>query len=135
MGYPIWVEKEAVRAVELMKKPSVSRKRRVPKSVQGRVSEILLGNYAFMDSPVFKQRNIERQLFTFDEEPKLPLTSWYQPTREDLENQKLTTPQLMSTAEERLMFLRFNFAKKKLQQLDKKVKQQGLTAELADLVI
>ena len=122
-------------AVELMNKPSVSRKGRVSKATQNRVAEILLANYAFMDSPVFKQRNIERELFTFDEEPKLPLTSWYQPTREDLENQKLTTPQLMSAAEERLMFLRFNYAKKKLQQLDKKVKQQGITLELADLVL
>lgn len=122
-------------AVELMSKPKVVKKGRVSKAAQDRVTEILAGNYAFMDSPVFKQKNIERELFTFDEEPKLPLTSWYQPTREDLENQKLTTPQLMSAAEERLMFLRFNFAKKKLQQLDKKVRQHGLTAELADQVI
>jgi RNA polymerase primary sigma factor len=122
-------------AVELMSKPSVAKKGRVSKGVQDLVTEIMTVNYAFMDSPVFKQRNIERELFTFDEEPKLPLTSWYQPTREDLENQKLTTPQLMSAAEERLMFLRFNFAKKKLQQLDKKVKQQGITQELADQVI
>jgi len=122
-------------AVELMSKPKVVKKGRVSKAAQDRVTEILTGNYAFMDSPVFKQKNIERELFTFDEEPKLPLTSWYQPTREDLENQKLTTPQLMSAAEERLMFLRFNYAKKKLQQLDKKVKQQGLTVELADQVI
>jgi len=122
-------------AVELMTKPNTSKKARVPKATQERVNEILQGNYAFMDSPSFKNRNIERELFTFDEEPKLPLTSWYQPTREDLENQKLTTPQLMSTAEEKLMFMRFNFAKRKLQQLDKKIKQQGLTVELADLVI
>jgi RNA polymerase sigma factor (sigma-70 family) len=122
-------------AVELMNKPIVVKKGRVSKAVQDRVTEILAGNYAFMDSPVFKQKNIERELFTFDEEPKLPLTSWYQPTREDLENQKLATPQLMNAAEERLMFLRFNFAKKKLQQLDKKVKQQGITPELAEKVI
>jgi len=122
-------------AVEMMSKPRVARKGRVSKAVQDRVTEILSTPYAFMDSPVFKQKNIERELFTFDEEPKLPLTSWYQPTREDLENQKLTTPQLMSAAEERLMFLRFNYAKKKLQQLDKKVKQQGITQELADQVI
>jgi len=129
------VEKEANMAVEVMTKPSAKKVGRVPKATQERVSEILRGNYAFMDSAVFKNRNIERELFTFDEEPKLPLTSWYQPTREDLENNKLTTPQLMSAAEERLMFLRFNFAKRKLQQLDKKVKQQGITQELADLVI
>jgi RNA polymerase sigma factor (sigma-70 family) len=89
-----------------------------------------------MDSPIFAQKGIEKQLFTFeDEEPKLPLTSWYQPTREDLEGKQAATPQLMSTAEERLMFLRFNYAKRKLTLLQKKVASQGLTPELAEKVL
>jgi len=41
---------------------------------------------------------------------------------------------LMSAAEEKLMFLRFNYAKRKLQSLQKKVAQQGVTPELAELV-
>src|SRR5258706_15824220 len=120
-------------ATELMNKRSTTRKTSVPKGTLQRVEAILAGNYAFMDSPVFKNRNIEKELFTFaEEEPKLPLTSWYQPTREDLENNRVTTPQLMSAAEEKLMFLRFNFAKRKLQSLQKKVAQQGITPELAE---
>jgi RNA polymerase primary sigma factor len=124
-------------ATELMNKRSASKKASVPKGTLQRVEEILAGNYAFMDSPVFKNRNIEKELFTFaDEEPKLPLTSWYQPTREDLENNRVTTPQLMSAAEEKLMFLRFNYAKRKLQTLQKKVKEpQDVTAELAEQVL
>jgi RNA polymerase sigma factor (sigma-70 family) len=127
-------------ATELMNKRSTTsnKKASVPKGTLARVEEILAGNYAFMDSPVFKNRNIEKELFAFsaDEEPKLPLTSWYQPTREDLENNRLTTPQLMSAAEEKLMFLRFNYAKRKLQGLQKKVKQpQDVTAELAEQVL
>jgi len=125
-------------AIELMNKRSVSKKvTSVPKSVLQRVEVILAGNYAFMDSPVFKNRNIERELFTFADgtEPNLPLTSWYQPTREDLENNRVTTPQLMSAAEEKLMFLRFNYAKRKLQSLQKKVKQPSdITLELAGQV-
>jgi RNA polymerase sigma factor (sigma-70 family) len=125
-------------AIELMNKRSASKKvTSVPKGVLQRVEAILAGNYAFMDSPVFKNRNIERELFTFADgsEPNLPLTSWYQPTREDLENNRVTTPQLMSAAEEKLMFLRFNYAKRKLQMLQKKVKQPGdITAELAEQV-
>ncbi len=122
-------------AAALMNKRSVIKKAAVPKAVVARVEEILAGNYAFMDSPIFKNRNIEKELFTFaDEEPKLPLTSWYQPTREDLESQRVTTPQLMSAAEEKLMFLRFNYAKRKLQSLQKWVAQQGITPELAELV-
>lgn len=118
-------------AVELMSKKSATRKG-VSKAVEARVNEILAASYAFMDSPVFKHRNIEKELFTFEEnhEPQLPLTSWYQPTREDLDSSRAVTPQLMSTAEERLMFLRFNYAKRKLTQLQKKAKS-GLTADLA----
>lgn len=125
-------------AIELMNKRSASKKvTSVPKGVLQRVEAILAGNYAFMDSPVFKNRNIERELFTFADgsEPNLPLTSWYQPTREDLENNRVTTPQLMSAAEEKLMFLRFNYAKRKLQVLQKKVKQPSdITLELAEQV-
>ena len=116
-------------------KRSGASKGTVSKAVTQRVEAILAGNYSFMDSPVFKNRNIEKELFTFDEEPKLPLTSWYQPTREDLESPRSMTPQLMSGAEEKLMFLRFNYAKRKLGLLDKKVKQNGLTGELAGQVI
>src|SRR5258706_1704411 len=124
-------------ATELMNKRSMTKKTSVPKGTLQRVEAILAGNYAFMDSPVFKNRNIEKELFTFaNEEPKLPLTSWYQPTREDLENNRVTTPQLMSAAEEKLMFLRFNYAKRKLQGLQKKVKEpQDVTVELAEQVL
>ena len=106
-------------ATEVMNKRAPTKKGRLPRALAARVEEILALNFAYMDSPIFKNRNIEKELFTFDEEPKLPLTSWYQPTREDLEKQQSGTPQLMSAAEERLMFLRFNFAKRKLTSLQK----------------
>ena len=38
----------------------------------------------------------------------------------------------MKAAEERLMFLRFNFAKRKLSSLQKQIKREGLTRELAE---
>jgi RNA polymerase sigma factor (sigma-70 family) len=124
-------------AVEMLSKKGATRKGAVSKAVAERVESILTASYAFMDSPIFKHKNIEKELFTFDDqqEPALPLTSWYQPTREDLEKQQNGTPQLMSAAEERQMFLRFNFAKRKLTSLQKKVKQQGVTPELAGQVI
>jgi RNA polymerase sigma factor (sigma-70 family) len=120
-----------------MSKRSVTKKGTVSKAVAKRVEELLAGNYAFMDSPIFAQKNIEKELFTFEEqqEPELPKTSWYQPTREDLEGKHAATPQLMTTAEERLMFLRFNYAKRKLTLLQKKVASQGVTPELAERVL
>src|SRR5256886_13396528 len=91
-----------------------------------------------MDSPMFSRKNIERELFTFDEneEPALPMTSWYQPTRDEVLDVKITgAPQLMSGAEERMMFLRFNYSKLRLCQLQKKVKRDGLTRDLAEQVV
>jgi RNA polymerase sigma factor (sigma-70 family) len=95
-------------------------------------------NYAFMDSPMFRRKNIERELFTFEEnhEPALPMTSWYQPTRDEVLDVKITgAPQLMKGAEERLMFQRFNYSKLRLNRLQRKIRQDGLTKELAEEVI
>jgi RNA polymerase sigma factor (sigma-70 family) len=108
----------------------------IPRALRQRAQGYLAQSYAFMDSPVFKQRGIERELFDLENEPSLPLTSWYQPTREDLLDSAITgAPQLMSASEEKFMFLRFNFAKRKLTQLQAKAKREGLTRELCDDVI
>jgi RNA polymerase sigma factor (sigma-70 family) len=96
----------------------------------------LAENYAFMDSESFKNRALERELFDFEKgEPALPMTSWYQPTREEIADQLSGTPQLMKGPEEKLMFLRFNYAKRKLILLQKKAKRDGLTRELAEDVV
>jgi RNA polymerase sigma factor (sigma-70 family) len=108
----------------------------IPRALRQRAQGYLGQSYAFMDSPVFKQRGIEKELFDFDHEPRLPMTSWYQPTREDLLDSAITgAPQLMSASEEKLMFLRFNFAKRKLTSLQAKAKREGLTRELCERVI
>jgi RNA polymerase sigma factor (sigma-70 family) len=105
----------------------------IPRAIRARVEALLNENFAYMDSPVFKQRNIERELFEQEAEPVLPLTSWYQPTRDEaLENTTTGAPTLMKAPQERLMFLRFNFAKRKLSALKKKIQKEGLTREWAD---
>jgi RNA polymerase primary sigma factor len=106
---------------------------RVPSALRKRVESLLQESYAYMDSPVFHKKGVEKELFDFSEEPQLPLTSWYQPTREDALDASLTgTPQLMKPAEERLMFLRFNYSKFRLSALQKKIQKEGLTKELAE---
>src|SRR3712207_5364732 len=67
----------------------------VPRALRAKVGPLLLESYAFMDSPVFKQKNIERELFD-NVEPQLPLTSWYQPTRGEAIDETMShAPQLM----------------------------------------
>jgi RNA polymerase sigma factor (sigma-70 family) len=115
------------------KQTSAPRAASVPKAIRSQVETLLLENYAFMDSPIFRERNIEKQLFDFDEEPQLPMTSWYQPTRDEaVEDGIGSAPQLMKPAEERIMFLRFNYAKMRLLKLKTTIEKSGLTRELAD---
>jgi RNA polymerase primary sigma factor len=107
----------------------------VPRSLRGRVEPLLEESYDFIPSEMFRRRSLERELFTFenDAEPPLPLTSWYQPTRDDMLNVAVTgAPQLMKAAEERTMFLRFNFAKRKLTLLKQRIRREGLTRERAE---
>jgi len=116
---------------------STTRPEGIPRVMRQKVEALLEENYAFMDSPIFKQRNIEKQLFAFEDhggaEPALPLTSWYQPTRDEAIDETMAhAPQLMKGNEEKLMFLRFNFCKKRLTQLQKLIKRDGLTRERAE---
>ncbi len=115
--------------------PATVRRQPVPRALRARVEALLLENYAYMDSPIFRRRNIERELFTFenDHEPALPLTSWYQPTRDEmLDASKSGAPQLMKGDEERMMFLRFNYAKRRLSKLQKQLQANGITREVGE---
>lgn len=109
----------------------------IPKAIRHQAEAILAEEYPFMDSVFFHKKNAEAQLFSEEAAvPELPLTSWYQPTREEMLESGITgAPKLMSAAEERLMFLRFNFSKHRLMQIKKKVAKTGLTKELAEEAI
>ena len=121
-------------AVAAVEKKNV-RKERVPKALREQVERLLLENFAFMDSPVFRRKHIERDLFEIEAEPQLPPTAWYQPTWQDLEGDSSNSPKLMKAPEERMMFLRFNYSKRRLSQLKKKIADEGLTKELGEQVI
>jgi RNA polymerase sigma factor (sigma-70 family) len=109
---------------------------RIPRLLRQKVEALLEESYDFMDSPVFKQKNIEKELFNFEVEPQLPMTAWYQPTRDDaLDSAIVGAPQLMKGPEEKLMFLRFNFSKRKLSSLQKLIKRDGLTKDRAELFV
>lgn len=108
---------------------------RVSKALRAQVEPLLAIEYAYMDSPLFRQRGVEKQLFAV-ELPELPMVAWYAPTRDEAsENTPARTPQLMNTAEEQLMFRRFNYAKRKCKLLKKKILADGLTNELAQCLI
>jgi RNA polymerase sigma factor (sigma-70 family) len=105
----------------------------VPRALRQKVEGLLLESYAFMDSPVFAGKSIEKELFDFNAEPQLPMVSWYQPTRDEAVDDTIShAPQLMKGNEERMMFLRFNYSKRELVRLQKLIKKSGLTRKRAD---
>jgi len=105
----------------------------VPRATRQKVEALLEESYAFMDSPIFRRKNIEKELFDFETEPQLPLVSWYQPTRDEAVDEAMSAaPQLMKGPEERLMFLRFNYSKLRLSKIQRLIKKNGLTRKRAD---
>ena len=115
-------------------KRSGTRPPAIAKALREQAEQLLAQSYDYMDSPLFHRRNIEKELFNTPD-PQLPVISWYQPTREDSIEDIGQVPKLMTTAEERIMFLRFNYSKMRLTQLQKQVKREGLAKELAEQFI
>jgi RNA polymerase sigma factor (sigma-70 family) len=108
---------------------------RATRARRERAGKLLEANFAYMDSPQFRRRSIEAELFAGDAMPELPPTAWYQPTADELDHQAVGAVKLMKADEERLMFLRFNYAKRKLGELQKMAQREGLSAEMADEAI
>jgi len=105
----------------------------IPRALRQKVEGLVAESYAFMDSPIFRRKNIEAELFDFEKEPELPMVSWYQPTRDEAVDETIAAaPQLMKGGEERLMFLRFNFSKLRLCKLQKLIKKSGMTRKRAE---
>ncbi len=114
-------------ATVVMNAKRVRRAAPIPRALREQVLRLMEENYAFMDSPTFRRKNVEEELFTEDAERELPLTSWYQPTRDEPSSMPSGAPQLMKAPEERMMFLRFNYAKKQLLDLQGHFRKSGLT--------
>lgn len=107
---------------------------RLPKALRAQVEQVLAENYAYIDSPTFRHKRVDAELFGPDSVVELPPTSWYQPTAEDMESEIAQSPKLMTAAEERQMFLRYNYCKRRLVDLQKKAKA-GLNKAQAEEVM
>jgi RNA polymerase sigma factor (sigma-70 family) len=106
----------------------------VPRALREQVNVILEGKLDYMDSPTFRRKNIEQELFS-DYVADLPMVAWYQPTRDEENSPSAGTPKLMTTAEERTMFLRFNYAKRRVHLAATRAQKTGLTRALAEEIV
>jgi RNA polymerase sigma factor (sigma-70 family) len=105
----------------------------MPRALRHQAEDILNQNFDYMDSQLYHKRGIEKELFA-QGDPQLPEITWYQPTRED-SVESTQVPKLMSAAEERMQFFRFNFSKLRLTQLQRQARKEGLSKELAEEIV
>lgn len=111
------------------------RRRPIKRALRESGERALNGSYTFVASPLFTRRGVEARLIDGDAEPRLPLIAWYHPTVPDPALDNANAPPLMKADEEKLMFHRFNFSKKRLQELQKTAQRDGLTTELAQQLV
>jgi len=101
-----------------------------------RLLELLAEPVDFMDSPEFRKAGAERRIF--DEAPEIarPDVSWYRPLMDErTKAREMSRPGrapasvLLTAAQERVLFLKFNYARFRLAKLQKKAGRQELTVE------
>lgn len=108
------------------------RTRSLSRTLKDKVTAIIAGDYSYIESRHFSRPSIGEELFR-DSMPGLPSAEWYRPTLDPEENKYRVTK--MTDDEERMMFLRLNYAKKRLCSLLKDIDKRIITAQYAAQII
>lgn len=101
-----------------------------------RLAELFSEPMDFMDSPEFRKVGAERRIFEEAPEIARPDVSWYRPlmdertrTREMSRPGRAPATVLLTAAQERVLFLKLNYARYRIAKLQKKAARQELTIE------
>jgi RNA polymerase primary sigma factor len=97
---------------------------------QARFKQILTQKYDFVGNPLFYRQGAKRKIF--DEVPPIarPDTSWYHPVMENFSAtsiHKNMRAVLLTAAEERVLFLQFNYCRYRVVKLKDQVRQERIT--------
>jgi len=102
---------------------SVRSRRALSPSDERTLQQLLQKEQDFIDSPEFYKEGAERRIY--DEAPDIrqPDTSWYHPVMDDLnltrERDKKSDQVLLTAAEERVLFLQFNYARHRIREIQR----------------
>ena len=109
---------------------------RLTRTEKARLSELFAEPVDFMDSPEFRKSGAERRIF--DEAPEIarPDVSWYRPLMDERSRaREMSRPGrapatvLLTAAQERVLFLKLNYARFRLAKLQKRASRQELTVD------
>ncbi|TVQ31124.1 MAG: sigma-70 family RNA polymerase sigma factor [Phycisphaeraceae bacterium] len=114
------------RQVSVKRTGASTRPRRAFNSDDERLLQHLLVNEQdYIDNEIFRTPDAERMIY--DEAPDIqkPDTSWYHPVMDDLnaprERSDKSSQVLLTAAEERVLFLQFNYARHRVSELQKEI--------------
>lgn len=98
-----------------------SKSKRRSKQERARISTILLESFSFVPSPLFGRRNSHRLIFDDVEAVPRKTVSWYCPAVDIDASKPIKSGVLLTRAQEIILFRQYNFARKKVQKLQKVV--------------
>jgi len=103
---------------------------------QATLEEILAGKLDYVDSELFHKRNAQRLIFDQAIEIDKPDTSWYHPLMDNPEPTVFSRSHtsgtvLLSAAQERALFLQFNYCRYKIATLCEKLDHRAISTKRA----
>lgn len=111
-------------------------RRQLSPADQATFKEILTGKYDFVKNPLFSRSNAQRKLFEEAPDITRPDTSWYHPVMETFGDDSSRSSKhggtvLLTGAEERVLFLKFNYCRYRVCKLKEKIGNGPIDGELA----
>ena len=101
------------------------------------LTEIMAEPMDFMDSPEFRKPDAERAIYEKPEPIRRPDVTWYRPLMDDLgdreqkQRQARSSSVLLTAAQERVIFLQFNYARFRVRQVQESLGGRTPTADEA----
>jgi RNA polymerase sigma factor (sigma-70 family) len=98
------------------------------------LKQVLASKCDYVDGKVFRHAEAYKKVFVDPPAISRPDTSWYHPVMENLTPSRLSGGMgtvLLTAAEERVLFLQFNYCRFMVAKLRDQMRKRGLTADLA----
>ncbi|PKL33603.1 MAG: hypothetical protein CVV40_00545, partial [Planctomycetes bacterium HGW-Planctomycetes-2] len=88
--------------------------------------DLLSSEQDYIDNPLFPARDAERRIYDDAPAVRKPDASWYHPVMDDLNSSRARLPKsseqvILTGAEEKILFLQFNYARYRIRELQKEV--------------
>ncbi|MEM1165225.1 MAG: sigma-70 family RNA polymerase sigma factor [Planctomycetota bacterium] len=116
-------------AIEPKRATRARARRNLSAAEQAILRDLLEREQDFIDSEEFYKPDAEQRIYVDVPDVRKPDASWYHPVMDDLGSTRLRTPKsseqvILTAAEERILFLQFNYARHRIREIQKLVAER-----------